>query len=232
MKKHIIALLAISAVTLASCGGPKEMVVAEEVVQEKPVNEALEWRKKSEDAYIRLQTYEIARIRLENNAKRIQNPVVFIDVPFLMVDAESVTKYFDEQRQAGEPFGLDGLRGYARNRYNQEAVDFLRFCEKNGAEVYLMANERESAGVIEDLAKLDLVVQPSMIDAESQYGKFSENMTMVEFKDAGRIALVVSTSLGEASSLTGMGTAEGENMSELYSVLGDRLVLFPNPAFN
>ena len=232
MKKHIIALLAISGSFLASCGGPKEVIAVETVAQEKPVNEALEWRKKSEATYIQIQTFELARTRLEVAAQRIKNPVVFVDAPFLLLNNEAVTKYFDQQMTPGEPFGLNQVRGFARNQYNQEAIDFLRFCEQSGAEIFLMAGEKESMGVIEDLAKMDLVVQPSMIDAEAQYGKYAQNMTMVELKDQGRIALVVSTSLGEATSLTGMGTAVGENMAELYSVLGNTLVLFPNPAFN
>ena len=55
---------------------------------------------------------------------------------------------------------------------------------------------------------------------------------MMEMTQSNRIALVLTTALGEANSLTGMGRAVNENMDELMRVHGDKLILFPNPAFN
>jgi hypothetical protein len=127
---------------------------------------------------------------------------------------------------------LDEVEGFSKYRYNPVAIDFLRMCQDAGVQVYLMADEREILGTIEDLATKNLIALPSMFDGRTRYGQYGRNITMIEMAESNRIALILTTSLGEVSSLTGMGRAINENMEELYRVHGDKLIVFPNPAFN
>ena len=231
MKKHIIALLAISTLALASCGTQKE-AVADVPPPPPPVNPALEWRKSSEFEYINMQTFKFAANQLQMRLGNIkQAPVVFIDVPFLLLDQDVFSNYLDNV-ELEDGLRLDEVEGFSKYRYNPVAIDFLRMCQDAGVQVYLMADEREILGTIEDLATKNLIALPSMFDGRTRYGQYGRNITMIEMAESNRIALILTTSLGEVSSLTGMGRAINENMEELYRVHGDKLIVFPNPAFN
>jgi hypothetical protein len=231
MKKHIIALLAISALGLASCGTQKE-AVADVPPPPPPVNPALEWRKTSEFEYINMQTFKFAANQLQMRLGNMkQAPVVFIDVPFLLLDQDVFSNYLDNV-ELEDGLRLDEVEGFSKYRYNPVAIDFLRMCQDAGVQVYLMADEREILGTIEDLATKNLIALPSMFDGRTRYGQYGRNITMIEMAESNRIALILTTSLGEVSSLTGMGRAVNENMEELYRVHGDKLIVFPNPAFN
>jgi predicted secreted acid phosphatase len=231
MKKHIIALLAISTLALASCGTQKE-AVADVPPPPPPVNPALEWRKSSEFEYINMQTFKFAANQLQMRLGNMkQAPVVFIDVPFLLLDQDVFSNYLDNV-ELEDGLRLDEVEGFSKYRYNPVAIDFLRMCQDAGVQVYLMADEREILGTIEDLATKNLIALPSMFDGRTRYGQYGRNITMIEMAESNRIALILTTSLGEVSSLTGMGRAINENMEELYRVHGDKLIVFPNPAFN
>jgi len=231
MKKHIIALLAISALGLASCGTQKE-AVADVPPPPPPVNPALEWRKTSEFEYINMQIFKFAANQLQMRLGNMkQAPVVFIDVPFLLLDQDVFSNYIDNV-ELEDGLRLDEVEGFSKYRYNPVAIDFLRMCQDAGVQVYLMADEREILGTIEDLATKNLIALPSMFDGRTRYGQYGRNITMIEMAESNRIALILTTSLGEATSLTGMGRAINENMEELYRVHGDKLIVFPNPAFN
>jgi len=233
MKKHIIALLAISTLGLASCGTQKAATVTADVPPPPPpINPALEWRKTSEFDFINIQTFKFALNQLQMRLRNIkQAPVVFIDVPFLLLDQDVFTNYLDNIA-LDDGLRLDEVEDYSKYRYNPMAIDFLRMCQDAGVQVYLMADEREILGTIEDLAMKNIIALPSMFDGKANYGQYGRNVTMMEMAESNRIALILTTSLGEATSLTGMGRAINENMEELYRVHGDKLIVFPNPAFN
>ena len=231
MKKHIIALLAISALGLASCGTQKE-AVADIPPPPPPINPAMEWRKSSEFEYINKQTFNYAADMLQRKLGSIkQGPVVFIDVPFLLLDQNTMNRYYDQSENPRE-LRIREAQEVSRFDYNLDALNFLRLCQESGIEVFLMAPEQEVLPTIEDLAKKNIVVSPSMFDGTPEYGRIGRNVTMMEMTESGRIALILTTSLGEATSLTGMGRAVNENIDELMRVHGDKLILFPNPAFN
>lgn len=231
MKKHIIALLAISTLALASCGTQKE-AVADVPPPPPPVNPALEWRKSSEFEFINKQTFKYAADLLQRKLGSIkEGPVVFIDVPFLLLDQNTMNRYFDNNDRPLD-LRIREAQEVSRFDYNQDALEFLRLCQESGVEVILMAEEQEVLPTVEDLATKNLVVMPSIYDGTPNYGKIGRNITMLEMAESNRIALILTTSLGEATSLTGMGRAINENMEELYRVHGDKLIVFPNPAFN
>ena len=231
MKKHIIALLAISALGLASCGTQKE-AVADIPPPPPPINPAMEWRKSSEFEYINKQTFNYAADMLQRKLGTIkQGPVVFIDVPFLLLDQNTMNRYYDESENPRE-LRIREAQEVSRFDYNLDALNFLRLCQESGVEVILMAPEKEVLPTIEDLAKKNIIVLPSLFDGTPEYGRIGRNVTMMEMTESGRIALILTTSLGEATTLTGMGRAINENMDELMRVHGDKLILFPNPAFN
>ena len=230
MKKHIIALLAISTLGLASCGTQKE-AVADVPPPPPPVNPALEWRKSSEFDYIYKQTFNYASEMLQRKMGTKDGIAVFIDVPFLLFDQDVLNQYIESVAKEDE-LRLEEVEGFSKYRYNEYALNFLRMCQDAGVQVYLMANERDVSGTIEDLAKKNINVFPSMYEGRHEYGQAGTNITMMEMTQSNRIALVLTTALGEANSLTGMGRAVNENMDELIRVHGDKLILFPNPAFN
>ena len=64
------------------------------------------------------------------------------------------------------------------------------------------------------------------------YGKTSENNTLVESHESDRVALVLTTSLGESNLIRGMKDDFQQNSSKLFDYFGDKIIVFPNPAFN
>lgn len=233
MKKHIIALLAISALGLASCGTQKAATATADVPPPPPpVNPAIEWRKSSEFEYINKQTFNYASEMLQRKLGMIKDgPAIFIDVPFLLLDQDVLNQYI-ETVAIEDGLRLSEVEGFSKYRYNPDALNFLRMCQDAGVQVFLMADEREILGTIEDLATKNIIAFPSMYDGRHAFGQSGRNVTMMEMASSNRIALILTTALGEASSLTGMGRAVNENMDELLRVHGDKLILFPNPAFN
>lgn len=236
MKRHITAALTISALALASCGTQKEAAEAAEpapVVKE--VNEALNWSVKTAEArYLYSQNMRMAtdRVRSMMNRGESLGQAVFIDVAFLLFNQNMTYEYFVNFGSISDEFNLAELRGYCSNQYEPAAMEFIRMCREAGMEVILMSPEKDAMDIIQDLQKHDLQVFPSMMTGQPQYGKFAENITMREYASGNRVALVLTSSLGEARELTLSRGLKGFELNEMYKSFGDRLILFPNPAFN
>jgi hypothetical protein len=54
----------------------------------------------------------------------------------------------------------------------------------------------------------------------------------VESYEANGVALVLTTSLGESNLIRGIEDDFQENSSKLFDYFGDKIIVFPNPAFN
>ena len=76
------------------------------------------------------------------------------------------------------------------------------------------------------------MVQGSNIEGVPRYGRYSNNITLNEYAQQGRLALLLTTSLGEATALTGMGNPKSIEVDEMYKRFGSKVILFPNPTFN
>ena len=236
MKLPIIAALSISALTLSSCGGAKpastEAIV--EVTPEKPRNTALEWSAASSDArFINRQLFDLATQRL---ASRINNgrlnQAVFIDASFLLLPQDATFHFFSEMRSPKDGFRPQELFEFARFEFDPVAMDFVRFCHENGVEIILTSTEMDSRAIIEELMKKNYTVQGSIVDGEPRYGRYSNNITLSEYAQQDRLALLLTTSLGEATALTGMGNPKSVEVDEMYKRFGSKVILFPNPTFN
>lgn len=235
MKLHITAVLTISALVLASCGTQKEAAEAAAPAPVVKVNEALDWSKKTSEArYLYSQSMQMATDRLQQQMD-LGNSVgkaVFIEPAFLLFNQNMTYEYFGNFGEVGDEFMVGELRGYCRNQYEPMAIDFLRMCREAGAEIILMAPEKEATEIMQDLQKQDLQVFPSMMTSQPQYGKYAENITLREYAQGNRIVMVLTTSLGEASELTMSRGPKGFELNELQKTFGNKLILFPNPAFN
>ncbi len=236
MKLPIIAALSISALTLSSCGGAKtastETIV--EVTPEKPRNTALEWSAASSDArFINRQLFDLATQRLAsliNTGKR--NQAVFIDASFLLLPQDATFHFFSEMRSPKDGFRPQELFEFARFEFDPVAMEFVRFCHENGVEIILTSTEMDSRAIIEELMKKNYTVQGSIVDGEPRYGRYSNNITLSEYAQQDRLALLLTTSLGEATALTGMGNPKSVEVDEMYKRFGSKVILFPNPTFN
>ena len=236
MKLHIIAALSISALTLISCGGakPASTEVIVEVAPEKPRNTALEWSAASSDArFINRQLFDLATQRL---ASRINNgrlnQAVFIDASFLLLPQDATFHFFSEMRSPKDGFRPQELFEFARFEFDPVAMEFVRFCHENGIEIILTSTEMDSRAIIEELMKKNYTVQGSIVDGEPRYGRYSNNITLSEYAQQDRLALLLTTSLGEATALTGMGNPKSVEVDEMYKRFGSKVILFPNPTFN
>ena len=236
MKLPIIAALSISALTLISCGRAKpastEAIV--EVAPEKPRNTALEWSAASSDArFINRQLFDLATQRL---ASRINNgrlnQAVFIDASFLLLPQDATFHFFSEMRSPKDGFRPQELFEFARFEFDPVAMEFVRFCHENGVEIILTSTEMDSRAIIEELMKKNYTVQGSIVDGEPRYGRYSNNITLSEYAQQDRLALLLTTSLGEATALTGMGNPKSVEVDEMYKRFGSKVILFPNPTFN
>ena len=236
MKLPIIAALSISALTLSSCGGAKtastETIV--EVTPEKPRNTALEWSAASSDArFINRQLFDLATQRLASliNTGKL-NQAVFIDASFLLLPQDATFHFFSEMRSPKDGFRPQELFEFARFEFDPVAMEFVRFCHENGVEIILTSTEMDSRAIIEELMKKNYTVQGSIVDGEPRYGRYSNNITLSEYAQQDRLALLLTTSLGEATALTGMGNPKSVEVDEMYKRFGSKVILFPNPTFN
>lgn len=236
MKRHITAALTISALALASCGTQKEVAEATApapVVKE--VNEALNWSVKNAEArYLYSQNMRLAADKVQDlmNKGESVGKAVFIEPTFLLFKQNMTYEYFANFGSINDEFNVGELRGYCRNQYEPQALEFIRMCSEAGMEIILMTPEKEAMDIMQDLQKQDLQVFPSMMTSQPQYGKYAENITMREYAAGNRVALVLTSSLGEASELTLSRGPKGFELNEMHKAFGDRLILFPNPAFN
>ncbi|MCH1534571.1 MAG: hypothetical protein L7S65_06435 [Schleiferiaceae bacterium] len=236
MKLPIIAALSISVLSLSSCGGAKttSTVPVEEVQLEKPRNTALEWSAANSDArYIHRQLFDLATQRLaaKVNSGR-SNQAVFIDASFLLLPQEATFHFFSEMRTPGDGFRPQELFEFAKFEFDPAAMEFIRFCHENGVEILLTSTEMDSRAIIEELMKKNYTIQGSNIEGEPRYGRYSNNITLNEYAQQDRLALILTTSLGEATALTGMGNPKSIEVDEVFKRFGSKVILFPNPTFN
>jgi hypothetical protein len=117
-------------------------------------------------------------------------------------------------------------------KFNQDALTFLQACQNADFQIVLMASEQESAAIIKALEKHEIMATPSMVGDFLIYGKTAENNTLVESYEANGVALVLTTSLGESNLIRGIEDDFQENSSKLFDYFGDKIIVFPNPAFN
>jgi predicted secreted acid phosphatase len=236
MKLRITAALTISALVLASCGTQKEAAeIATPAPVAKQVNEALDWSKKTSEArYLYSQSMQLATERLQQQMDlgSTVGKAVFIEPAFILFNQNMTYEYFGNFGQVGDEFMVGELRGYCRNQYEPMAIAFLRLCQEAGVEIILMAPEKEASEIMQDLQKQDLQVFPSMMTSQPQYGKYAENITLREYAQGNRVALVLATSIGEASEFTQSRGPKGFELNDLHKNFGGKLILFPNPAFN
>ena len=236
MKRHITAALTISALALASCGTQKEAAEAAApapVVKE--VNEALNWSVKTAEArYLYSQNMKLAADKVQDlmNKGESVGKAVFIEPTFLLFNQNMTYEYFANFGSINDEFNVGELRGYCRNQYEPQALEFIRMCAEAGMEIILMAPEKEAIDIMQDLQKQNFQVFPSMMTSQPQYGKYAENITLREYAAGNRVALVLTSSLGEASEFTLSRGPKGFELNEMFKTFGDRLILFPNPAFN
>ena len=236
MKLPIIAVLSISILSLSSCGGAKTTTTepVEDVQLEKPRNTALEWSAASSDArYIHRQRFDLATQRLAStiNNGRL-NQAVFIDASFLLLPQDATFRFFSEMRSPKDGFRPQELFEFARFEFDPIAMEFIRFCFENGVEIILTSTEMDSRSIIEELMKKNYTIQGSNIEGEPRYGRYSNNITLNEYAQQDRLALLLTTSLGEATALTGMGNPKSVEVDEMYKRFGSKVILFPNPTFN
>jgi predicted secreted acid phosphatase len=236
MKRHITAALTISALALASCGTQKEAAEAAapaSVVKE--VNEALNWSvKNSEARYLYNQNMRLAADKVQDlmNKGESVGKAVFIDATFLLFNQNMTYEYFANFGTINDEFNVGELRGYCRNQYEPQAIEFIRMCAEAGMEIILMAPEKDAIEIMQDLQKQNFQVFASMMTSQPQYGKYAENITLREYAAGNRVALVLTSSLGEASEFTMSRGPKGFELNEMFKAFGDQLILFPNPAFN
>jgi predicted secreted acid phosphatase len=236
MKLPIIAVLSISILSLSSCGGAKTTTTepVEDVQLEKPRNTALEWSAASSDAlYLHRQLFGLAKDRLEgiiNSGK--MNQAVFIDASFLLLPQATTYQFFEVYRNPSDGFRPQELFEFARYEFDATAMEFLRYCFENGIEILLTSSEMDSRIILEQLMKQNISVQGSIIDGEARYGRYSNNITLSEYAQQDRLALLLTTSLGEATAYTGMGNPKSVEVDEIYKRFGSKVILFPNPTFN
>ena len=236
MKLHITAALTISALALASCGTQKEAAEAAApapVVKE--VNEALNWSVKNAEArYLYNQNMRLAADKVQDlmNKGESVGKAVFIDATFLLFNQNMTYEYFANFGTINDEFNVGELRGYCRNQYEPQAIEFIRMCAEAGMEIILMAPEKDAIEIMQDLQKQNFQVFASMMTSQPQYGKYAENITLREYAAGNRVALVLTSSLGEASEFTMSLGPKGFELNEMYKAFGDQLILFPNPAFN
>jgi len=224
MKKHIIALLAISALGLASCGTQKK-AVADVPPPPPPVNPALEWQFKSQEiSYIYKQNLYFAESIIKSLASSKEDKALFIDVPFLLFDKEKTAEFFLE---TGVVDGFS-LNEFSRNvlELDSTIVHFLQESQERGWTIYLMAPQKESRIAKKLLSKKDIMIKECEFNSLPNFGRTADNLTLKEtILRENTKYLILTTSLNELPQIL------SKNLSETDAEF-EGVIVFPNPAFN
>jgi hypothetical protein len=224
MKKHIIALLAISTLGLASCGIQKE-AVADVPPPPPPVNPALEWQFKSQEiSYIYKQNIHFAESIIKSSASSKEDKALFIDVPFLLFDREKTSEFFIETGVV-DGFSLNELSRYSLE-LDSTIVNFLQESQERGWTIYLMAPQKESRIAKKLLSKKDIMIKECEFNSLPNFGRTADNLTLKEtILRENTKYLILTTSLNELPPML------SKNLSETDADYKG-IIVFPNPAFN
>ena len=227
MNRHITALLANSATILTSCSlGESALHGTSEL------DSSFEWRSSNEFGFIYKQNFKYAEFLIEKQRGNVTaGGSVFIDVPFILFSQESINDYYKDIA-GGKKLKLQKVSALESMKFSSDALSFLQACQNADFQIVLMASEQESAAVIKALEKHEIMAAPSMVGDHLIYGKTAENNTLVESYETNRVALVLTTSLGESNLIRSMEDDFQENSSKLFDYFGDKIIVFPNPAFN
>lgn len=229
MKRHITAVLTISSIILASCGGSKELPIVDDSIE--PRNKInLDWQtNNAEYRYIYEQSFKLAQSKLRNS----QTPVrtVFIDVAFLLYD-QNLTYSYLSQLKDPEELNLIELNDFCKGKLEPTALNFLRQCQADNIEIILLSPENQSEGILSILTNEGVVALPSMMEEEIIYGRNANNFTLNQYFMEQRLGMVLTTSIGELRSIFPTDRDNHLVLSEIEKAFGDQLILFPNPAFN
>ncbi|MDC1022067.1 hypothetical protein OAQ85_01380 [Schleiferiaceae bacterium] len=227
MNRHITVLLAISACMLTSCA------LKESTLKDTPeLDSSFKWRSSNEFGFIYKQNFKYAEYLIEKQRSNVAaGGSVFIDVPYILLSQESLNEYYKEIA-GGKKLKLEKVASLEAMKFSQEALTFLQACQNADLKIVLMASEQESAAIIKALEKDDILAVPSMVGDFLIYGKTAENNTLLETYESNRVALVLTTSLGESNLIREMEDDFQENSSKLFDYFGDKIIVFPNPAFN
>ena len=227
MNRHITVLLAISACMLTSCA------LKESTLKNTPeLDSSFKWRSSNEFGFIYKQNFKYAEYLIEKQRSNVAaGGSVFIDVPYILLSQESLNEYYKEIA-GGKKLKLEKVASLETMKFSQEALTFLQACQNADLKIVLMASEQESSAIIKALEKNDILAVPSMVGDFLIYGKTAENNTLLETYESNRVALVPTTSLGESNLIREMEDDFQENSSKLFDYFGDKIIVFPNPAFN
>ena len=227
MNRHITALLAISATILTSCSlGESALNGTSEL------DSSFTWRSSNEFGFIYKQNFKYAEFLIEKQRSNVAaGALVFIDVPFILLSQESINDHYKDIA-GGKKLKLEKVSALESMKFSSDALSFLQACQNADFQIVLMASEQESAAVIKALEKHEIMAAPSMVGDHLIYGKTAENNTLVESYETNRVALVLTTSLGESNLIRSMEDDFQENSSKLFDYCGDKIIVFPNPAFN
>ena len=227
MNRHITVLLAISANILTSCSLKNS--ARKETTE---LDSSFEWRSSNEFGFIYKQNFKYAEYLIEKQRSNVTaGGSVFIDVPFILLSQESVNDYYKDIGDA-KKLKLEKISSLESVKFNQDALTFLQACQNADFQIVLMASEQESAAIIKALEKYEIMAAHSIVGDFLIYGKTAENNTLLESYKANRVALVLTTSLGESNLIRGITDDFQENSSKLFDYFGDKIIVFPNPAFN
>ena len=227
MNRHITVLLAISSTILTSCSLKESALKG---ITE--LNSSFEWRSSDEFKFIYKQNFKYAEFLIEKQRGNFTaGGIVFIDVPFILLSQESVNEYYKDIA-GGKKLKLQKVSSLESMKFDSDALKFLQACQNIDLQIVLLAGEQESKPIIKGLEKFGITAAPSMVGDYLVYGKTSENNTLVESHESDRVALVLTTSLGESNLIRGMKDDFQQNSSKLFDYFGDKIIVFPNPAFN
>jgi hypothetical protein len=235
MKLHITAALVISSILFNSCGGTAETVSTEKPSAQPTINNALEWSTSSMEArFVYEQNIRIAleKINMMMDRGESMGKGLFVDAAFLLFNQSQVYEFFKTTGKAGSEFNIHELGEFCRLQFEPSMIQLLQRANEAGMSIYLMASEEEVSNIFIGLNSENIMVQSCVLKYSAKYGKYAENMTLAELNEEGRIGLVLTTSLGEITSMQGELPIAGRSISDLYKTLGEKLILFPNPAFN
>ncbi|MAZ97373.1 MAG: hypothetical protein CMP53_07625 [Flavobacteriales bacterium] len=196
------------------------------------LDSSFKWRSSNEFGFIYKQNFKYAEYLIEKQRSNVAaGGSVFIDVPYILLSQESLNEYYKEIA-GGKKLKLEKVASLEAMKFSQEALTFLQACQNADLKIVLMASEQESAAIIKALEKNDILAVPSMVGDFLIYGKTAENNTLLETYESNRVALVLTTSLGESNLIREMEDDFQENSSKLFDYFGDKIIVFPNPAFN
>jgi 5'-nucleotidase (lipoprotein e(P4) family) len=240
-KRNITTIMAASfmSLSLIAVKTNAQQAVAPKVnLQEQNIMSALWFQTSGEAKALYYQSYNIGKLRLdgklaEKSKQSGLKPAIILDIDETIVD-NSPRIVWNIKNKQGPTFSWKSWVNRAQAKALPGAIEFLKYAESKGVEIYYISN-RDEINIVATIQNLKKIGAP-MADREhvllqkpNEIGKESRRMKVAKTHD---IVLLFGDNLGDFSGFDHLSPSERVNVVDRRrEEFGKKLIVFPNPMY-